>query len=485
MDVYLGDEKIDERFVVNLLGPAALWLHGEQPGGLVEQGELERHLANTLAQTDGLPRGRAQRLAQSFIDLMRRDTGLLQERGYRRFGFMHLTFEEYLAARALLESVTVPDPDSLFHRYCAEPHWREVVRLAVAAAPQREAQRLLLHMLDAPTAPPQRGRPVVLAGECLLDIGRNGATQRAWAAVVARLVALLADAAAPLTARIGAGETLGQLGDPRLLDPASGDSSLHTPYWCELGAGPFWHVAGDGHPGAREQLERRALPASLRLARYPVTNAEYQRFVAAGGYGERRWWAEGGWQFLCGAQNAPLGQPALWDAAPFNGPSQPVVGVSWYEADAYCRWLSAEGRQAGWLAAGARLRLPTALEWERAARHTDRRRFPWGDEHPDGERANYDGSGLRAPTPVGCFPAGAAACGALDMAGNVWEWTATPWGGPHSPAPRADFAPDETPIICGGAFNWGASYLRCEARYWFKPGQRHNLLGFRLVWGAG
>jgi formylglycine-generating enzyme required for sulfatase activity len=482
VDVYLGDEKIDERFVVNLLGPAALWLHGEQPGGLVEQDELERHLADTLMQTDGLPRGRAQRLAQSFIELMRRDTGLLQERGYRRFGFMHLTFEEYLAARALLESVTVADPDALFHRCCAEPRWREVVRLAVTAAPQREAQRLLLHMLDAPTPPTQRGRPVVLAGECLRDIGHNGATQRAWAAVEARLVALLADGEVPLATRVAAGETLGHLGDPRLLDPATGEAAHAPSYWCALGAGPFWHSPDEGNPGARMPLERRALPADLRLARYPVTNAEYSRFVEAGGYDERRWWSDDGWQFLREAAGGPRAHPALWDAPAFNGPSQPVVGVSWYEAAAFCRWLEAEGRRAGWLPPQARLRLPTALEWERAARHTDRRRFPWGDGEPDAERANYDATGLRAPAPVGCFPTGAAACGALDLAGNVWEWTATPWGQSHSPAPRADLAPDQTPIICGGAFNWDASYLRCEARYWFNPGQRHNLLGFRLAW---
>ncbi len=247
VDLYLGDERLDERFVVNILGPVALWIHGDQPGGLVDQGDLEARIAATLAQTDGLPAGRARRLAQDFIDLMRRDTGLLQERGYRRYGFLHLTFEEYLAARGLLESVIVDDPDSLFHRYSGSPRWREVLRLAITAAPQREAQRLLLHLLAAP-AP--RDCAVTLAGECLLDIGHNGATQRAWDAVIQAHLALAADPAAALGGRVAAGAILGRLGDPRQLDPGCGEA---------LGAARGAHPTGARSRPGCSGVETRAL----------------------------------------------------------------------------------------------------------------------------------------------------------------------------------------------------------------------------------
>lgn len=493
--VQIGDQQIDDRFVINLLGPVALWIHAEQPGGLVDHDDLEARIAATLVQTEGLTRTRARRMAQDFIELMRRDTGLLQERGYRRFGFLHLTFEEYLAARGLLESVAVSDPDGLFHRYCIEPRWREVLRLAVAAAPQREAQRLLLHMLEAPVAEANRGRPVVLAGECLVDIGRSGATGRAWSAVSDALITVVADRHISLSIRTTAGSILGQLGDPRRLDPQTGraagtDEHPVADFWCPIEAGPFWHGDERSRRGRSAPLRQVELCHSFRIARYPVTNAEYRAFVAAGGYNERRWWTTEGWKYLVeggyssalDSDGGPLNGPGLWGTPQYSSPAQPVVGVSWYEASAYCAWLTDQGHAAGWLPAGAVLRLPTALEWERAARHTDQRRYPWGDELPDSERANYEGAGLRAPTPVGSFPAGAAACGALDLAGNVWEWTSSLADTLDEIKPRSDISRKEQPVIRGGAFNWEADYLRCSAHYWFNPGQRHNLLGFRVVW---
>ncbi len=497
VDVHLGDEPLDERFVVNLLGPVALAIHGEQAGGLVDQDELETRISATLQQADGIPRRRARRLAQDFIELMRRDTGLLQERGYRRFAFLHLTFEEYLAARGLLESVAVEDPAALLQTYATDPRWREVVRLAVAAAPQREAGRLLVALIAAPAAGPERGRPALLAGECLLDVGRNGAGGRSWDAVVAALLAVVADPAVATPTRASAGAVLGRLGDPRVLDPATGRAEGAgvcpvADYWCDVAAGPFWQGDEAAKRGRAPALRQASLPRGLRIARYPVTNAEYRRFVAAGAYAEPRWWTPAGLAFLQAGGHGlapdetpgPVAGPAHWGAPQYAGPAQPVVGVSWYEAAAYCAWLTDLGRTAGWLYPGEALRLPTALEWERAARHTDRRRYPWGDAEPDPERANFEGAGLRAPTPVGAFPAGAAACGALDMAGNVWEWTASLADDLVAPGPRPDIAADQTPAIKGGAFNWDADALRCGAHYWFHPAQRYNLLGFRMVWAA-
>ncbi len=495
--VQLGDEQIDERFVVNVLGPVALWLHGERAGGLIEQDELERHIAVTLAQSDGLPRRRARRLAREFIELMRRDTGLLIERGYRRFAFVHLTFEEYLAARGLLESVVVERPDDLLQRYALDPRWHEVLRLAIASASQREAQRLLLTLLAIPAGDEQRGLPAVLAGECLLDAGRNAAGGRAWEAGLGALLAVVADPAAPLNIRVAAGEVLGRLGDPRLLDPATGravgaSGAAIPDYWCDVPAGTFWHGDERQRRGRRAALKPVELPYAFRIARYPVTNAEFARFIAAGGYSDPRWWSVTGRAFLGPdghrappeERGAPIAQPGLWTVASYNGPTQPVVGVSWYEAAAFCTWLTAEGRAAGWLYPGEMLRLPTALEWERAARHLDQRRYPWGDDPPDTGHANFAACALRAPSPIGCFPAGAAVCGALDLAGNVWEWTCSLADALEERGPRTDVALHETPAIKGGAFNWEAEGLRCGAYNRFPPTQRYNLLGFRLVWVA-
>ncbi len=482
VDVYLGGEKLTERFIVNLLGPAALWVQEQHPGGVVERADLERQIADTLQRTDGLPAGRADRLAQSFIALVCHDTGLLQERGHGQFGFLHLTFEEYLAARAMLESVTVADLDGLLHERSTDPRWREVLRLLVAAASQREARRLLLHMLRAPTTPETHGRPVVLAGECLYDIGRNSATREAWEAVRAALVALLADASAPSATRLQAGAVLGLLDDPRLLNPATGNAATGD-YWCALPDGWGWQAGN--HPDI--PLQSVMLATGGFIGRLPVTNHEYGQFVAAGGYTTPAWWTAHGQAFLravAADDPATQHQPGFWHERSLSAPNQPVVGLSWYEAAAYCRWLTAEGRRHGWLPPTAVIRLPTSHEWERAARTTDRRRYPWGDLPPTADHANYDATSLHAPAPVGCFPLGAAVCGALDLAGNVWEWTASLFD--DLPAPHAvpDVAPTARPVIRGGAFNWSAAYLHCGASYWFSPRQRRNLLGFRLAWST-
>ncbi|GAB4216747.1 MAG: SUMF1/EgtB/PvdO family nonheme iron enzyme [Roseiflexaceae bacterium] len=486
INVFLGDEKLDERFVVNILGPVALWVHQVQPGGMVEQTDLERQLAHTFQQSDNLAPGKAQRLASDFLELVRLHTGLIQERGQRLYSFLHLTFEEYLAARALVESALL-DGDALFHRHAADPRWREVLRLAVASASQRDAQRLLLHLLDAPAHGEERGRPVVLAGECLLDLGRAGVLPRAWDAVVDRLVALLADQEAIFSTRVAGGHVLGQLGDPRLLDVRTGDAPTGG-YWCDIAAGPFWFGDTD------EELQQIDQPAAFRIARFPVTNAEYGHFLADGGYDpDRPWWTEQGRAWLrpggprLGEPNdQPITQPRLWNAAQYNLPSHPVVAVSWYEAVAYAAWLTVQGHTQGWLPRECVIRLPTWREWQRAARHTDRRRFPWGDAEPAPEHANYDQTQLGITAPAGCFPAGQAACGALDLAGNVWEWTATPWGEPLQPAPLVDreaFVSDEDcPILAGGAFLDGNEHLCCGARYWNFPNFRDNYWGFRVVW---
>src|SRR5262249_58597137 len=111
-------------------------------------------------------------------------------------------------------------------------------------------------------------------------------------------------------------------------------------------------------------------------------------------------------------------QPSQWDDHRFGKihPNHPVVGVTWYEAMAFCRWLTQT------LNDGAIYTLPSEAEWEHAARGTARRPYAWGDDVPDGERANFNGT-YSSTTAVGCFLLGATSQGVLDLAGNVWEWT--------------------------------------------------------------
>jgi formylglycine-generating enzyme required for sulfatase activity len=157
------------------------------------------------------------------------------------------------------------------------------------------------------------------------------------------------------------------------------------------------------------------------------------------------------------------------------------VGVSWYEAAAYCRWLTAQGRAQGWLREEQEIRLPTSLEWERAARHTDQRPYPWGENEPTPERANYKETNIGRPSPVGCFPAGAAVCGAQDMAGNVMEWLATPNEQRQQVKPEEDFTTSARVLLTWSAWSPGKYELLCDSRFWDLPYVWGFNEGFRVI----
>jgi formylglycine-generating enzyme required for sulfatase activity len=181
------------------------------------------------------------------------------------------------------------------------------------------------------------------------------------------------------------------------------------------------------------------------IARTPITNTQYAAFVAATGHRA----------------------PAHWEAAapPAMLGQHPVTYVDWHDAGAFCAW--------------ARVRLPTEAEWEKAARGDDGRPFPWGADAPGSLFANSGGR-FGTTTPVGSFPAGASPYGALDMAGNVWEWTASAFLDSHSDG-RAERAAASPRVLRGGSFNHGAADLRCAARDRLYADACDEYIGFRVV----
>jgi len=234
------------------------------------------------------------------------------------------------------------------------------------------------------------------------------------------------------------------------------------------------------------------LPA-FWIGKTEVTNAQYRPFVEAGGYRDQVLWTAAGWEWRS-ANNVT--QPSCWTDSAWNKPDYPVVCVAWYEALAYTRWLGRE--------TGLAVRLPTTAEWEAAARGADARAWPWGNQAPDGSRLNFcdkncqynwKDSGVddryATTAPVGSYPAGASPYDALDMAGNVWEWTSTLWGGCDS-TPRFGYPyrPDDgrekledsgCRVVRGGAWDLQLAIARPAQWSGFIPDVRGLSLGLRVV----
>ncbi len=300
------------------------------------------------------------------------------------------------------------------------------------------------------------------------------------------------------------------------------------------------------------QRHRVDIPYDYRIGLYPVTNAEYRCFVDDGGYEKERYWpteaarrwlhgqadlepvlrwwryiadavrrdpdlpdralrekrirpqeAES-WQWVAAADDEELaaaarqavgqaeapGAPRFWDDRAYNNPLQPVVGVCWYEAVAYCAWLTEQiGKSTNQQIS---VRLPSEAEWEKAARWDGKRarRYPWGDRWDEFKCNSLEGRVL-ATTSVGIYPDGASFCGALDMAGNVWEWTRSLWG-PGIERPAFEYPYDsgdgregeesgDLRVLRGGSWDLSRRSARCAYRRRGEPGPWLDLIGFRVV----
>ena len=194
-------------------------------------------------------------------------------------------------------------------------------------------------------------------------------------------------------------------------------------------------------------------------------------------------------------------QPRYWDDSHYNNPSQPVVGVCWFEAMAYCAWLTRRiNESANYIGADAlvqhvadpQIRLPSEAEWEKAARWDGAaaRDYPWGETW-DVARANTLEGRVLSTAPAGVYPEGASPWGALELAGNVWEWTGSRWGAeferpdfvyPYHPADgREDPESSDLRVVRGGTWNYEARSARAACRGRYDPVSWYSRLGFRLL----
>jgi formylglycine-generating enzyme required for sulfatase activity len=440
---------------------------------------------------EGYEAEEASDIAHRFLHHARYETGLLAERGLGQFGCFHLTFEEYLAAREMARQ-RVEKRREMLRAQWEDPRWHEVIllsagQLGIVEAKKDDVSDLLVDLLEMePRDPEDAGRQVVLAGRALADIGPRSVTRRTGRWVLEALRETMQDRdpetkrpndppRIPVRTRYAAGEVLDELG--WLPD------DLHA--WVRCSG-----IAEDG--------------GDLLVMKYPVTNAQFEHFIQADGYENPPYWGGAGsegWQWRLTEHPSyrgedPVTEPEYWHDPRFGKERRgyPVVGVSWYEATAYAAWLMEllghvrhgdpdllpEDRDlvADLLETGAtEVRLPTEGEWERMAGGVaDKDRYPWDpprgpatrDEAAVLARVNTRESDIRSTSLIAMYPLGASQpFGLMDLAGNVWEWTATEEGGVH--------------VLRGGSWLNNPAYARCVERLRYYPNHSSNTFGFRLV----
>jgi len=482
--------KVDREKVRDLLNELAYRAHAAQPDLAGTADVPEAQLVSGLMRLSQNPDVKPARL----VEYLSQRAGLLLPRGVGVYTFPHRTFQEYLAACDLTDR---DYPDLVADLARGDPNrWREVTLLAGAKAARGSAfaiWALVEALCYRESGAVQSSLADVwgahLAGQALVetaDLERVGERDQVKVARVRDwLVHILKRGKLPAVERTAAGNALAQLGDPRFRADAwylPGEPLLG---FLEVPAGPFLmgsDKARDRDAFSDELLQHTVELPAYYVAHYPVTVAQFRAFVQHSGYQ-----AQGPWERYSGAE------------------SHPVVAVTWYDALEYCTWLTK--RLSRWeetpesLATLLRdrdwqVRLPTEAEWEKAARGTDGRIFPWGDA-PDPDRANYSDTGVGTTSAVGCFPGGASPYGVLDASGNVWEWTLSLWGRalfdpefkyPYDPSDGREnltAGGEVRRVLRGGSFYYLSSIVRCAYRYWYCPGVRSRLVGFRIVVAPG
>jgi formylglycine-generating enzyme required for sulfatase activity len=460
--------------------------------------------------------------AERFVRYIRERAGLLVRRQEAVYTFPHRTFQEYLAGCHLALHHDFPRQAARLVRK-APDLWRVVYVLAVGQAARDKRLGLAIAAVNAlcpedcrpgGAVPEVDWRTATLAGEALLEIGLVGVQrEREGQAILRRiqgwLTALLETGALTAQERAEAGDVLARLGDPRF-DP----QALSLPCEPLLGfiqvpPGPFWMGSRKGKEEWENELGHTA-PVDISypyyMARYPVTVAQYAEFVAAGGYEKPGYWTPTGWAWRRGGYDSQAPdylqdwlkqRPPEKRDRPFRWNEQqerrnhPVVRVSWFEATAYCRWLTEQLCTRDILAEPLRtllrekgyiVRLPTEAEWEKAARGDDERQWPWGNEFQP-ERCNSSESDMGGTTPVGIYPAGASPHGGLDMAGNVWEWTHTLFRDyPYRAGDgREDPEAEGSRVLRGGSWYYNLGFARCAYRFGNHPDYFYYDFGFRVV----
>jgi len=442
---------------------------------------------------------------RKFIEAVRYRGGLLEERA-ELFQFVHLTFQEFLTARYFAKERH--NAFSNLKGHITEAWWREALLLAYGFAKTDYAPfaKEYIDWLSGLQGDDVRLAGLEMAGSALLEIEKPEQEVRSEQA--GKLSKCLFEPKSRTSAilRSRAGVTLARLGDPR---PEV--MEIDRMQFCYLPAGSF--LMGSHKQQYKEAYDNEIPQSEISLpgfymGRIPVTNAQYSAFVKTDGYEDSKYWTKDGWD----CRNMEKIDRNYDFGAPFNLMNHLVVGVSWYEALAFTKWLNERWLGQNKMPKGMKVKLPSEAEWEKAARGgieipgehlilslpdirvdysapletnpNTKRIYPWGND-PDSNKANCYDTGISATSAVGCFPDGAGPYGCEEMSGNVWEWTRSiykeyPYG-PNDGRENIDASKDKRRVLRGGAFSNNQQGVRCASRSRYDPSNRNYDIGFRVV----
>ncbi len=451
-----GNPKIPELLVRDFLAELAFDM--QQKNLLtIDTGDAKEILKRVIKQQENEDPRQYNRRIASLFDEIEPHCGLFRRVSDMEIGWIHKTFREYFTAKYMIDYETDYQP------FLTNEDWEETTFLytgLLSLHSRERSNRMVDKLIDVgytESDEHQRWKIWTRAGRALCDLQRRDET--VVKKVVERLLTVIGSDA-DVDVRFKAGMALGYLGDPRL----SEDNMILIP------EGEFLRGSNQGDD---EKPEQRIWLDMFWIGRFPVTNQEYGTFIAADGYNNEDVWSSAGWMWK---DQEKIVEPLSWHDRRWNAPNLPVVGVSWYEAEAYANWLSRQ--------TGQHYHLPTDAQWEKAARGTDGREYPWGNKlEPD--RCNYDQTGLNRTSSVGTFPKGASPWGCHDMSGNVWEWCLD-WYGQYSPQyVRNPMGPDTSSgrVLRGGSWIDDGRGVRSAYRRGIDPGDRFGLIGFRLARG--
>lgn len=471
----LGDHSLDDLYArLAALAYDVQDKYGDRPGTAeIDVGLLFKHLK---------PLGRM--VAADLIPYLSENAGVLvspgQDANKDVFQFAHRTFQEYLAAEHLIRLCAVDDSyRRLYEHITSRPQvWRVVGALAGDVLADTERRGDLWDVLDdllgddLPETPPTRDAPlwwaVWLAGVIAEEQGLLMTTEklgrgrqaireglREWCLGAIKIGAL------PPIERAVCGRVLGLIGDPRK-GVGLGKDGLPEFDWVDIPAGEFLYGYGN---------EPCTIEKPFKISRYPVTYKQFQAFInAPDGFYDSRWWD--GLAVDENYKSAP-------DDQLFKFWNHPRERVSWYDAIAFCWWLSFKltGKVYGldevdqWP-----VRLPTQFQWERAARGTDGREYTYKGEF-DATKGNTLETGINQTSAVGMFLDGASPDGVLDMSGNVWQWCLAEYFNHAS----EDLRISKARVLRGGSWLNDRRYARAAVRDYSDSNFRFSYVGFRLV----